>query len=259
MTVVANPVVTGIEVGDIVADGSLPFSGTVTFEAGLKLNNTQALSSLDASGSNTANLVTLDGSDDLFIGDSTHVDNMVFDVTTAGTFSFDVNGVPVFTIATDGKGVFSGQVDADWFTPTVTSTLTASSNTLYFKNRIKIASSADFEIQLENLSADSATSDLNLTAQAAKSDASTNLDGGAVNVTGGNGASGSGSDADGGPVVLRGGTGFGTGVNGGIDIGGASDLLGVLGTTPIAKQTGVAVSDAAIHAALVAIGFFSGP
>ncbi len=35
--------------------------------------------------------------------------------------------------------------------------------------------------------------------------------------------------------------------------------VGFYGTAPIAKQTGVAVTDAAIHAALVALGLFDGP
>lgn len=37
-------------------------------------------------------------------------------------------------------------------------------------------------------------------------------------------------------------------------LGGAADSLGFYGTTPIAKQTGVAVTVGAVHAALVALG-----
>ena len=46
--------------------------------------------------------------------------------------------------------------------------------------------------------------------------------------------------------------------NGGdVSLCGATDKLGFYGTAPIAKQTGVAVSAAAIHAALVALGLIS--
>lgn len=75
MSVVANPVVTGIGQTGMLADGSVPFTGAVTFEAGLVLNNTQALSSLDFGGS-TVSLLSLDGNDDLNIGDITDVDEI---------------------------------------------------------------------------------------------------------------------------------------------------------------------------------------
>lgn len=46
--------------------------------------------------------------------------------------------------------------------------------------------------------------------------------------------------------------------NGGdVALCGASDKLGFYGTSPIAKQTGVAVSAAGIHAALVALGLIA--
>lgn len=57
-------------------------------------------------------------------------------------------------------------------------------------------------------------SDLEITGQAAATDATTMLVGGNVEITGGAGASASSGDAHGGDVILAGGTGYGTGRNG---------------------------------------------
>ena len=217
-------------------------------QAGITINNGKAISFQDsASPPNTANGMTLDSSDDLFIGDATHVDNMVFDVTTSGTFSFDVNGTPQATINNVGVyNVASG-----------TKNIGTDNTTSLAVNTLASARTRAFFIRTETQGTDFAPPAISIIGGAALASAVTNLDGGQINITGGAGASGSAGDADGGAVVLRGGAAAGTGDNGGIDVGGASDLLGFLGTTPIALQTGVAVTDAAIHAALVALGLIT--
>lgn len=45
--------------------------------------------------------------------------------------------------------------------------------------------------------------------------------------------------------------------NGGVEVGGTSGEVGFYGTTPVALQTGVAVSAAGIHAALVNLGLIT--
>jgi len=218
--------------------------------ADINFDNTFGISIDDALGV-PVDILKLDGNDDLFIGDATGVDNMVFDVATSGIFSFDVNGTPIVVFQN------SGRIVAVDIIPSGTTALSIGAGTIYNKNRIDIGNLTEYFIQTRNHSADAATVDINVIAQAALAAAVTNLDGGNLNLTGGAGASGSAGDADGGSVVLRGGASFGTGTNGGIDIGGASDLVGFYGTSPIALQTGVAVSAGGVHAALVNLGLIT--
>lgn len=44
-----------------------------------------------------------------------------------------------------------------------------------------------------------------------------------------------------------------------VKVGGSAAAVGFYGATPVAKQTGVAVTPEAIHAALVALGLIAGP
>ena len=58
------------------------------------------------------------------------------------------------------------------------------------------------------------------------------------------------------PAVLS----LSVGAAGSLQLGGdAAALLGFFGTAPAARPTGVAVSDVAIHAALVTLGLITGP
>lgn len=174
---------------------------------GITIANTGCVNIKDAGGT-AIGVLCLDANDDLFIGDATGVDNMVFDVATSGTFSFDVNGAPKVTISAIGDMTSNTMLSGG------SAGLSTVGSTKYAINRLAIGRAQTYTIQTENLTADAATSAINITAQAALAAAVTNLDGGAVNVTGGAGASGSAGDAGGGNVVLTGGAAFGTGTAG---------------------------------------------
>ena len=75
---------------------------------------------------------------------------------------------------------------------------------------------ADSKLMIGAQPADSITRDLIVAGQAALPTASTNLDGGDVNIVGGAGASSSAGDADGGDVNIDGGQEYGTGTIGNI-------------------------------------------
>ena len=72
----------------------------------------------------------------------------------------------------------------------------------------------NFDITFQSLLIDTATAPFTVTGQAAKSSATTNITGGSISLTGGDGASDSAGAAHGGNITLRGGTGYGTGHNG---------------------------------------------
>ena len=81
----------------------------------------------------------------------------------------------------------------------------------------------------------------------AKADASTNLDGGAIDIDAGGGASSSAGDADGGNVTIDGGIGYGTGDDGNVVLAGTRGLVGIGETTPLSMLE-VRNSDATANA-----------
>lgn len=135
------------------------WSGSIA--AGITINNGQAVSFKDSAG-NIANGMTLDSSDDLFIGDATHVDNMVFDVATSGTFSFDANGAPQLTIEATGDLTLNAAMFLK--EQAAKSTARASYGQLFVKtaspNTLHFVNDADTEIELGAVGATILVNDL---------------------------------------------------------------------------------------------------
>lgn len=225
-------------------------AGTISWLDGVSAVDVNNLSSItiintgcvqiDDAGGTAIGVLCLDASDDLFVGDATGVDNMVFDVTTSGTFSFDVNGTPKLTIGNDGAVASSGQVSATQFQASnASATLGTAGNTQYFENRLAPSKLQTYIIQVENPSTDAAVFDISIIGQAAGASSTSNLDGSNVNITGGAGASGSAGDADGGDVVIGGGAGAGTGEVGHVEI---VDTVKATGSDPALSSCGTSPS-----------------
>lgn len=104
------------------------------------------------------------------------------------------------------------------FAPTVCLT-----NSMF--TRSSNSNASDFHFKYKATASDIAAYGYKMTAQAAWASASTNIIGGNISLIGGAGASGSAGAAHGGHVFLDGGEGFGTGLDGDVQIGATRGML----------------------------------
>ena len=152
----------------------------------------------------------------------------VFTINTGGAS-------PAFRLDAQGDVEIARQVSIG--NAVLGNTASGASQVTYGGSGIVVNRNATFNISHQTQVADVATSELSITGKTAFASAVTNLDGGNLVFTAGNGASGSAGDADGGSILIDGGQGYGTGSHGNIALGSTRGNVGIGTATATSKLT----------------------
>lgn len=122
-------------VGGVMLDGVVAIDPNTHAFDNINLVNTGCVNIYDSAATpNKVGVLCLDGSDDLNIGDATHVDNMNFDIATGGSFDLQINSASILAISST-LADFSGidvSVDNNKFYQARQSTGNAARNLLGF-------------------------------------------------------------------------------------------------------------------------------
>lgn len=157
----------------------------------------------------------------IFVGNA---GNVAADVAVSGDATMANNGAMTVTGATNGlrlgagKWVDTGVDNSYTLFAGGTNSTNGAKLFLFGHTRTTAAQQGAFLLQGGTMATDVEADPSDLKGAHAYASATVNLDGAAINVTGGNGASGSAGDADGGDINLSGGTGYGTGTEGNIKV-----------------------------------------